>query len=103
MRILKQFSPFGPDNAVPVFITRNLVDTGHPRIVGTKGVKHLKFAPIPFDERSQSYPAIGFQLGEYYENVRRGEHFDLVYQLEENHWNGKTEMQLNVKDIHFHD
>lgn len=103
LRILKQFSPFGPENNVPVFLTRNLIDTGYPRVVGTKGVKHLKFAPIPFDERSQSYPAIGFQLGEYYERVRRGDHFDLVYQLEENHWNGKTEMQLNVKDIHFRD
>ena len=103
LRILKQFSPFGPENNVPVFLTKNLIDTGHPRVVGAKDVKHLKFAPIPFDERSQSYSAIGFQLGEYYDRVRRGEHFDLVYQLEENYWNGKTEMQLNVKDIHFRD
>lgn len=103
LRILKQFSPFGPENNVPIFLTKNLIDTGHPRVVGSKDVKHLKFAPIPFDERSQSYSAIGFQLGEYYDRVRRGEHFDLVYQLEENYWNGKTEMQLNVKDIHFRD
>ena len=101
LRILKQFSPFGPENNVPIFMTKNLIDTGHPRVVGAKDVKHLKFAPIPFDERSQSYSAIGFQLGEYYDRVRRGDHFDLVYQLEENYWNGKTEMQLNVKDIHF--
>lgn len=103
LRILKQFSPFGPENNVPMFMTKNLIDTGHPRVVGAKDVKHLKFAPIPFDERSQSYSAIGFQLGEYYDRVRRGDHFDLVYQLEENYWNGKTEMQLNVKDIHFRD
>ena len=103
LRILKQFSPFGPENHVPMFMTKNLIDTGHPRVVGAKDVKHLKFAPIPFDERSQSYSAIGFQLGEYYDRVRRGDHFDLVYQLEENYWNGKTEMQLNVKDIHFRD
>ncbi|MBO4587868.1 MAG: single-stranded-DNA-specific exonuclease RecJ [Bacteroidales bacterium] len=103
LRILKQFSPFGPENNVPIFMTKNLIDTGHPRVVGAKDVKHLKFAPIPFDERSQSYSAIGFQLGEYYDRVRRGDHFDLVYQLEENYWNGKTEMQLNVKDIHFID
>ena len=103
LRILKQFSPFGPENNVPIFLTKNLIDTGHPRVVGAKDVKHLKFAPIPFDERSQSYSAIGFQLGEYFDRVRRGDHFDLVYQLEENYWNGKTEMQLNVKDIHFRD
>lgn len=103
LRILKQFSPFGPENLVPMFQTNNLVDTGYPKVVGTKGVKHLKFAPIQFDARSQSYPAIGFQLGQYYDRVRKGEHFDLCYQLEENYWNGKTEIQLNVKDIRFKD
>lgn len=101
MRILKQFSPFGPENSVPVFVTRNLVDTGYPRIVGSKGVKHLKFAPIMLEKASRPYPAIGFQLGDYYEKVKAGEHFDLCFQLEENYWNGKTEVQLNVKDIHF--
>lgn len=101
LRLLKQFAPFGPENNIPVFLTRNLVDTGYPRIVGSKNVKHLKFSPIQFEERSQAYPAIGFQLGEYFGRVKQGEHFDLAYQLEENYWKGHTEIQLNVKDIHF--
>lgn len=103
MRILKQFAPFGPDNATPVFCTRNLVDTGFPRLVGNRDVKHLKFSPIQFDVRSRAYPAIGFQLGEYFGRVKRGDHFDLCYQLDENYWHGKTEIQLNVKDIKFID
>ena len=40
LRILKQFAPFGPDNNVPVFVSRELVDTGGARIVGSN---HLKF------------------------------------------------------------
>ena len=103
LRILKQFSPFGPENNVPVFCSRNLVDTGSPRVVGNKEPKHLKFAAIQFETRSHSYPAIGFSLGECYPKMAQGEHFDLVYQLEENYWNGRTETQLNVKDIHFID
>lgn len=100
LRILKQFAPFGPENNVPVFMSRNLVDTGFPRIVGSN---HLKFSAIPFESRSKSYPAIAFQLGEHYNQMKKGDHFDLCYQLEENYWNGKTEMQLNVKDIRFRD
>ncbi len=98
LRILKQFAPFGPDNTAPVFISHHLVDTGAPppRIVGSN---HLKFSAIQLDNRSNAYPAIGFQLGEYLEPIKQGRSFTLCYMLEENYWNGKTEMQLNVKDI----
>ena len=100
LRILKQFAPFGPDNNVPVFISRELVDTGNARIVGSN---HLKFNAIPIAERTAPYPAIAFQQGEALNRMRRGERFDLCYQLEENYWRGKTEIQLNVKDIKFVD
>ena len=98
LRILKQFSPFGPGNEVPVFESKNLVDTGYPRIVGTN---HLKFSAIQLDTRSRSFPAIAFKQAEHYERIKRGDSFDICYQLEENYWNGRTEIQLNVKDIHF--
>ncbi len=97
LRILKQFAPFGPDNNVPVFVSRELVDTGNARVVG---VNHLKFNAIPIAERSAPYPAIAFQMGECL-NRMRSERFDLCYQLEENYWKGRTEIQLNVKDIKF--
>ena len=98
LRILKQFAPFGPDNNVPVFVSRELVDTGNARIVGSN---HLKFNAIPIAERTAPYPAIAFQQGEALERMRHGDLFDLCYQLEENYWRGKTEIQLNVKDIKF--
>ena len=98
LRILKQFAPFGPDNNVPVFVSRELVDTGGARIVGSN---HLKFSAISTTERSAPYPAIAFQMGECLSRMKRGERFDLCYQLEENYWRGKTEIQLGVKDIKF--
>ena len=100
LRILKQFAPFGPENNVPVFISRELVDTGGARIVGSN---HLKFNAIPIMERTSPYPAIAFQQGEALDGMRRGERFDLCYQLEENYWRGRTEIQLNVRDIKFVD
>ena len=98
LRILKQFAPFGPENNVPVFLSRNMVDTGHARIVGER---HLKFSAISLESRSKPYPAIAFQMADRYERMRLGQPFDLCYQLEENYWNGRTEIQLNVKDIRF--
>ena len=98
LRILKQFAPFGPENNVPVFVSHELVDTGNARIVGSN---HLKFNAIPIAERTAPYPAIAFQMGEAIGRMRRGDLFDLCYQLEENYWRGRTEIQLNVKDIKF--
>ncbi len=98
LRILKQFAPFGPENNVPVFVSHELVDTGNARIVGER---HLKFNAIPIAERTAPYPAIAFQMADALGGMRRGERFDLCYQLEENYWRGRTEIQLNVKDIKF--
>ena len=98
LRILKQFSPFGPDNNMPVFMSRSVVDTGYSRIVGAN---HLKFSVVSLESRSRAYPAIGFQLGEHFPRVKRGDNFAICYTLEENYWNGKTDIQLNVKDIKF--
>ncbi|MCR4659678.1 MAG: single-stranded-DNA-specific exonuclease RecJ [Bacteroidales bacterium] len=98
LRILKQFAPFGPENNVPMFVSRNLVDTGYARVVGQK---HLKFNVISLEASHHPFPAIAFQQAENYRRIKRGEPFDICYQLEENFWNGRTEMQLNVKDIRF--
>lgn len=100
LRILKQFGPFGPENAVPVFVSHDLVDTGYTRVVGSK---HLKFCAISLTARSRSYPAIGFKLAPYHHRMKKGDSFSFCYSLEENFWNGKTDIQLNVKDIRFDD
>ena len=106
LRILKQFAPFGPDNNVPIFVSRHLVDyneygSSSARIVGAK---HLKFSAMSVQESMfKPYPAIAFQMAEYYNRVKAGDVFDLCYQIEENYWRGKTEIQLNVKDIKFAD
>ncbi len=99
-RILKQFSPFGPGNPNPGFITRSCVTRGQARVVGNK---HLKFTVIQPGISQQEFSAIAFQQGHYLNQMLSGKPFDLVYQIEENEWNGKTSLQLNVKDINFPD
>lgn len=96
MRILKQFAPFGPGNLSPVFRTNNVVDTGRSRIVGKN---HLKLELIQLDSRSEPLSGIAFQQGQNFEIIKNGKAFSLCYHLEENEWQGKTNLQLNVKDI----
>lgn len=42
-RILAQFHPFGPGNLNPVFVTKNVIDTGYSNLVGSDK-KHLKLS-----------------------------------------------------------
>ena len=98
VRILKQFKPFGPQNMSPVFLTRNVTDTGAGKIVGKYG-EHLKLDLRQANNPDIIFPAIGFQLGEHYSIVRTGKPFDVCYAIEENTFRGETKIQLQVKGI----
>ena len=97
LRILKQFAPFGPENNMPVFVSHNLVDMGSAKRVGNN---HMKLNIISCDINIH-FPAIAFQQADKLSPISRGAVFSAAYVLEENYWHGKTEIQLNVKDIKF--
>ena len=99
VRILKQFAPFGPGNLSPVFLTRNVVDAGFSRAVGNR--KHLKLSVMQQGNTDFVFSGIAFQKGELYERIHDKEPFTMCYYIEENFWQGKTTLQLNVKDIKF--
>jgi len=96
--ILKNFAPFGPCNMSPIFMTKHVYDTGYARIVGQN---HLKLSV--FQKNSRSYPisSIGFGLGEHYARIAKGEPFHICYHIDINEWQGKTSIQLNIKDLKF--
>ncbi|MBT8288811.1 MAG: single-stranded-DNA-specific exonuclease RecJ [Bacteroidia bacterium] len=96
-RILSQFAPFGPDNMTPVFMSRDLFDTGYARPVGEDG-DHLKLAVVQ-GNNSQQINAIGFNLGHKYEMVGNRKKFMAAFTIDENHWNGRIDLQLKLKDI----
>lgn len=99
VRILKQFAPFGPGNLSPVFLTRNVVDAGFSRAVGNR--KHLKLSVMQQGNTDYVFSGIAFQKGDLYERIHDKEPFTMCYYIEENFWQGKTTLQLNVKDIKF--
>ena len=95
-RILKQFGPFGPQNMKPVFLVKNVKDTGYSKKVGTDE-SHLKLNII--SKKGIKFNGIGFNLGKHYDAISKGNLFDIVCTIEENHWNGTTSLQLSVKDM----
>ncbi|MCG9880666.1 MAG: single-stranded-DNA-specific exonuclease RecJ [Bacteroidia bacterium] len=95
--VLKQFAPFGPGNLNPVFMSKGVWDVGDATIVGNN---HLKLS-LTQEEGGRIFKAIGFGLGEHYEKVSQGISFDICFTIEENHFNGHVNLQLNIKDILF--
>jgi len=99
-RILRQFEPFGPDNMAPVFLTENVVDNGTGKTVGNTN-DHLKLNLIQEEDPYKVYPAIAFGRGSYYKYISGGHGFDTCYTLEQNEFMGRTNLQLNIKDLKF--
>jgi len=95
-RILKQFGPFGPQNMKPIFLAKNIKDAGYSKKVGAEG-DHLKLNMI--DEYGIKLNGIGFNLSKWHAYISKGNTFSIVFCIDENHWNGNTTLQLNVKDI----
>ncbi len=94
--ILKQFAPFGPGNMSPVFRSDNIRDTGMSRVVGNN---HLKLNLADDETTRFGMDGIAFQMGHHYSFISRKIPFDICYSLEENTFNNKTNIQMNVKDI----
>lgn len=96
--LLKQFGPFGPGNMSPIFKSEDVYDRGNARIVGNN---HLKLSLIQGKNSRKVIESIGFQMGIHYDNVSKNEPFQVCYHVEENTFNGRTTLQLNIKDMQF--
>ena len=94
IKLLKRMAPYGPQNMRPVFQTGALQVVGTPSIVGNN---HLKFK---VRQNDVVFNAIGFNLGDLFYRLAPGESdLEMVYSIDENEWNGKTTIQLKVKDL----
>lgn len=94
LRILKLFGPFGPMNLRPVFMTKNCFIQEGPQIIGKN---HLK---MKVRQGKAVFEAIGFNQGEKIKMLEnKNQPIDCVYTLHENYWNGRTTMQIRLKDI----
>lgn len=92
--ILSQMAPFGPKNMTPVFVAKNVFDTGNSRVLKNE---HLKLEIR--QEGSLPVQAIAFGMAAFYEQIKHGDKFDICFTVEINTFRGESNIQLMVKDI----
>jgi single-stranded-DNA-specific exonuclease len=91
--VIKQFAPFGPGNARPLFLLRNAEIAGYPRIVGKD---HLKFRV----RNGGGYvEAIAFGMGSRLKDLNGQTRYDLVFNIEENEFRGMVTQQFRIHDF----
>ena len=91
-RLINQMAPFGPENMKPVFVTRQVKDSAWSKIVKED---HIKFS---VKKNRTVIDGIGFGLAPKFELVKTSP-FDIVYQIDENEWQGTVRLQMIVKDV----
>ena len=97
-RILEQLAPFGPKNSKPLFVTHKCQDTGASRLVG-KEKDHLKIEV--FDNYGGRISGIAFSKADYISDIKKKNFFSILYSIDKNEYNGKSNIEINVRDFRF--
>ena len=93
---LKRFAPHGPENAKPVFCTRNVCDYGTSKVVGRRQ-EHIKLELV--DNRSNTIlNGIAFGQSRQAKYIKSKQSFDICYTLEDNTYK-HGEVQLQIESI----
>ena len=82
----------------PIFLTRGVQNKRFTRTVGDNN-KHLKLHVHQKSNPEIILEGIGFDLGHWAQKLQADCAVDLLYTIDENHWNNKSALQLMVKDI----
>ncbi len=91
--IISQMEPFGPENTRPVFISRNVHETGYSKIAKEL---HIRFV---LKQDNCVLTGIGFNMAEKFHLLQMNNPLDIVFTIDENEWNGEKQLQLKMLDI----
>ena len=94
-KIICQMEPFGPDNLRPVFLVKNVKDTGSSKVVKDQ---HIKFS---LKQDQFIFSGIGFGMSEKIHLLKSGQPVDVVFTLDENEYNDCKNLQMKVVDFRF--
>lgn len=94
LSLVEQLSPFGIGNKKPLFLTKQC-KISETSLIG-RDKSHIKFK---VSQNGKRYEAIAFGIGEHIDKLRDKDNYDIAYQLDKNVWNGRTSVQLIIKDV----
>ena len=96
LRILDQFSPFGPENMRPIFLSEGVEIYNNARLVGNN---HL-VACFKQNGNDKIFDSIGFNMREYLDLLSDKKiNVDIVYTIDKTVRDGRTYPQLRLKDL----
>ena len=90
--LIQKLAPFGQGNPAPAFLSRR-VEVADCRPMGN-GDEHLR---LKLKQGGTVWDGVGFGLGSYLAEVSSP--FDIVYNLEVDHWGGQARLRLNILDF----
>lgn len=96
LRILDQFSPFGPENMRPVFLSEEVEVSNTPRVVGNNHIM------VCFKQNGSDkiFDTIGFNMLEYLDLLlKKNTKVNIVYTIDKIVRDNRTYPQLRLKDI----
>ncbi len=94
MTLLNLFKPHGPSNLRPIFLSKGLQIVGYPQLMNERHIR------LKVRQNNTVLDAVGFNLGHLYNKIGVGNDLlDMVYQIDENTWQGRTNIQLKIKDL----
>ena len=99
IKFLDYLEPFGPGNPKPIFSTKKINQFSDVQLIG-KDRDTLKFIA---HGQTGSFDVIGFRMVENYEKLLSNKNIDIAYSIDKNYWNGKTSIQLVLKDLIYSD
>jgi single-stranded-DNA-specific exonuclease len=91
-RVLQQLAPFGQANPQPVFVSRNVKVVNCRTMGSEKG--HLR---LKLEQNGMVWDAVAFGFGA--NQAEMTEPLDIVYNLELDQWNGRSNLRLNLLDF----
>ncbi len=96
LRILDQFSPFGPENMRPVFLSEEVEVSNTPRVVGHNHI----MACFKQNGNDKIFDTIGFNMREYLDLFqKKNTKVDIVYTIDKTVRDSRSYPQLRLKDI----
>jgi len=93
---IKKIEPFGTGNPVPTFLFKDLkiIKTS---ILSNKHISAIFKSNIGFSINSISFNSVNTKVGDYLLNYKKN--LNVLGQINENFWNNKNSLQLNIKDL----